>query len=94
MAGELLDNASGTGSDSHEGKLELGPAAVDQYRTEGPEHSQITTFSSAKTDSPFFIRDLHFSHEEEKRIIRIIDTRLFRMWLPLESEYTFTLKLY
>jgi hypothetical protein len=47
----------------------------------GPESFQTTTFGSAKTDSPFFIRDLSFTHEEEKRIIRIIDTRLFR-WSP------------
>lgn len=37
-----------------------------------------TTIGSMKTDSPFFIRDLTYSHEEEKKIIRIIDTRLFR----------------
>jgi len=49
---------------------------------------QTATFSSdspsARSDDPFFVRDLQFSRAEESRVIRILDTRLFP-WILLTT---------
>jgi hypothetical protein len=38
---------------------------------------QIVTNGTASTDNPFFVRSLEYSREEEAKVIRILDTRLF-----------------
>jgi hypothetical protein len=84
------ETSTGTGVDFQD-EDKLDATSIHKGR---PESSQTITLAGAKTDSPFFIRDLSFTHEEEKRIIRIIDTRLFR-WFTFSSwKWFFLVHLY
>lgn len=44
------------------------------------ESTQIETFRSTQSDNPYFVKDLQFTREEEARVIRILDTRIF-IWI-------------
>ena len=56
-----------------------------ERRGEHIEVSQVgTAVSSVDEDNPLFIRDLAYSREEEARVIRILDMRLFP-WILLTT---------
>jgi len=39
--------------------------------------NQELSYQTTDSDNPFFVRNLQYSREEEARIIRVLDTRLF-----------------
>jgi hypothetical protein len=61
---------------------ELGQVTVSSDEQGQQETTQTGGLGGFGTDSAFFIRNLSYTAEEEKKIIRIVDTRLFRKYLP------------
>ena len=80
MTKEYSDNVSISGDDLKDEKLDLGQVTSTEERHH-QETLRMTTLSSVKTDSPFYNQNLTYTQEEEKKIIRIIDMRLFRTFL-------------
>lgn len=60
--------------------LEEKASIIDQPS----DGNQISTFLSTGSDNPFFVKDLQYTKEEEARVIRILDTRLFP-WILLTT---------
>ncbi|KAF7974489.1 hypothetical protein HWV62_12042 [Athelia sp. TMB] len=54
--------------------------------TQGPASDVGEPEFLFKTSNPFFVRDLEYSREEEARVIRILDSRLFP-WVLLTTIY-------
>src|ERR1700742_822512 len=77
MADGLAETSSVSGFEQKDDLIEQTSDDNDRHET-----SHTTTSSSLKTMGPFFIRDLSYTPEEERRIVRIIDTRLFRELFP------------
>lgn len=46
--------------------------------------NQEASYQTAQSESPFFVRDLEYSKEEEAKVIRTLDTRLFP-WILLTT---------
>jgi hypothetical protein len=46
--------------------------------------NQELSYLTTQSDNPFFIRNLQYSREEEARVIRTLDTRLFP-WVLLTT---------
>jgi hypothetical protein len=46
--------------------------------------NQELSYLTTQSDNPFFIRNLQYSREEETRVIRTLDTRLFP-WVLLTT---------
>lgn len=60
-------------------------APTEDTKTNGfQEDTHISTSQTTKSDSPFFIKDLSYTREEEAQVIRILDTRLFP-WILLTT---------
>jgi hypothetical protein len=46
--------------------------------------NQELSYETTQSDNPFFIRNLEYTREEEAKVIRILDTRLFP-WILLTT---------
>jgi hypothetical protein len=46
--------------------------------------NQELSYQTTQSDNPFFVRNLQYSREEEAKVIRILDTRLFP-WVLLTT---------
>lgn len=48
------------------------------------ESGAVLTYQTGHSDNPLFIHDMQYTREEEGRVIRILDTRLFP-WILLTT---------
>ncbi len=61
---------------------------IESSESKALEHVEVsqvgTVVSAVEDDNPLFVRDLAYSREEEARVIRILDMRLFP-WILLTT---------
>ena len=78
----------------------LEDAANRNEESKGSVHAselgtnQELSYQTTQSENPFFVRNLQYSRDEEARVVRILDTRLFpcvlmTTWVPSQTHTYF-----